>query len=109
MKDIKMFVVQHMLGSSGAIEVNVAVKLWERSESIRFQYTTLLSEGDSKTFLKLKERKVYGSETQIKKEERINNASKRLGAALKQTVKDWRVKGVTLGGKKHGSLKEETH
>lgn len=34
--------------------------------------------------------------------------SKRLGTALRQSVKDWRVKGVTLGGKKHGSLKEET-
>ncbi|GFV04245.1 uncharacterized protein TNCV_918661 [Trichonephila clavipes] len=43
---------------------------------------------------------VYGSETQIKKEECINLVSKMLGTALKQTVKDWRVKGVTLGGKK---------
>ncbi|GBM55175.1 hypothetical protein AVEN_47543-1 [Araneus ventricosus] len=34
--------------------------------------------------------------------------TKRLGTALRQTVKDWRVKVVTLGGKKHGSLKEET-
>ncbi|GFX12316.1 uncharacterized protein TNCV_63621 [Trichonephila clavipes] len=55
------------VGSSGAIEVNAAVKLWERSESIGFRYTTLLSEGDSKSFLELKERNVYGNETQIKK------------------------------------------
>ncbi|GFT04710.1 transposable element Tcb2 transposase [Trichonephila clavipes] len=47
-------------------------------------------------------------ETQIKKEEFINHVSKRLGTALRQTVKDWRVKGVTLGGKKRGSLKKET-
>ncbi|GFV82766.1 uncharacterized protein TNCV_4147341 [Trichonephila clavipes] len=96
------------VGSSDAMEVNEAVKLWERSESIGFRYTTLLSDGDSKSFLELKERNVYGSETQIKKEECINHLSKRLGTALRQRVKDWRVKGVTLGGKKRGSLKEET-
>ncbi|GFX32270.1 uncharacterized protein TNCV_1324711 [Trichonephila clavipes] len=96
------------VGSSGAMEANAAVKLWERSESIGFRYTTLLSDGDYKSFLELKERNVYGSETQIKKEECINHVSKRLGTALRQTVKDWRVKGVTLGGKKRGSLKEET-
>ncbi|GFV42046.1 uncharacterized protein TNCV_1569131 [Trichonephila clavipes] len=31
-----------------------------------------------------------------------------MGTALRQTVKDWRKKGVTLGGKKRVSLKEET-
>ncbi|GFV22827.1 uncharacterized protein TNCV_4962421 [Trichonephila clavipes] len=51
---------------------------------------------------------VYGRETQIKKEECINHVSKRLGTALRQTVKDWRMKDVTLGGKKRVSLKEET-
>ncbi|GFX08432.1 uncharacterized protein TNCV_3269211 [Trichonephila clavipes] len=82
------------VGSSGSMEVNAVVKLWERSESIGFRYTTLLSDGDSKSFLELKERNVHGSETQIKKE-CINHVRKRLGTALRQTVKDWRVKGVT--------------
>ncbi|GFX54445.1 uncharacterized protein TNCV_2593791 [Trichonephila clavipes] len=80
------------VGSSGAIKENAAVKLWERSESIGFQYTTLLHDGDSKSFLELKERNVYRSETQIKKEECINHVSKWLGTALRHTVKDWRVK-----------------
>ncbi|GFY20988.1 transposable element Tcb2 transposase [Trichonephila clavipes] len=44
----------------------------------------------------------------VVQKECINHVSKRLGTALRQTVKDWRVKGVTLGGKKRGSLKEET-
>ncbi|GFV78464.1 uncharacterized protein TNCV_3477791 [Trichonephila clavipes] len=92
------------VGSSGAMEVNAAAKLWERSESIGFRYTTLHSDGDS--FLELKERNVYESETQIKKEKCINHVSKRLGTALRLAVKDWRGKGVTLGGKKHGNLKE---
>ncbi|GFX49603.1 uncharacterized protein TNCV_4902451 [Trichonephila clavipes] len=94
-------------GSSGAMELNAVVKVWEKSESIGFRYTTLLSDGDSKSFLELKEMNVYGSETQIKKEECINHVSKMLGTALRQTVKDWRVKSVTLRGKKHGSLKED--
>ncbi|GFT84388.1 uncharacterized protein TNCV_1610201 [Trichonephila clavipes] len=55
------------VGSSGAMEVNAAVKLLDRFESIDFRYTTLLSDGDSKSFLELKERNVYGNETQIKK------------------------------------------
>ncbi|GFT39834.1 uncharacterized protein TNCV_4869821 [Trichonephila clavipes] len=95
------------VGSSAAMEVNAAVKLWERSETIDFRYTTLLSDGDCKSFLELKKRNVFGSETQIKKEECINHVSKRLGTTLRQTVKDWRVKSVTLRGKKHGSLKKE--
>ncbi|GFY22075.1 uncharacterized protein TNCV_3297191 [Trichonephila clavipes] len=44
------------VGSSGAMEVNAVVKLWERSESIGFQYTILLSDGDSKAFLELKKK-----------------------------------------------------
>ncbi|GFV13402.1 uncharacterized protein TNCV_4786291 [Trichonephila clavipes] len=41
-------------GSSGAREVNAAVKLFERFESINFRYTILLSDGDSMSFLELK-------------------------------------------------------
>ncbi|GFW00850.1 uncharacterized protein TNCV_1760881 [Trichonephila clavipes] len=89
------------------MEVNAAVKLWKISESIGFRYTTLLHDRDYKSYLELKERNVYGSETQIKKEECIYHVRKRLGTALRQTVKDWRVKDVFLGGKKRGSLKEE--
>ncbi|GBL84018.1 hypothetical protein AVEN_100880-1 [Araneus ventricosus] len=96
------------VGSSGSMEVKAAIKSWERSESIGFRYTSLLSDGDSKAFLELNKRKIYGSQVEIKREEYINHVSKRLGTALRKTVKDWRVKGVTLGSKKHGSLKEET-
>lgn len=95
-------------GSSGGMEVEAAVKLWKRSEEKGFRYTTLLSDGDSKTFLKLTEAEVYGKTIEIKKEECINHVSKRLGTALRNTVKEWRSRGVTLGGKSHGSLKEET-
>lgn len=45
------------VGSSGSMEVSAAVKIWQRSESIGFRYTSMLSDGDSKTFLELKEKK----------------------------------------------------
>ncbi|GFW44034.1 uncharacterized protein TNCV_997991 [Trichonephila clavipes] len=44
----------------------------------------------------------------ISKEECINHVSKRLGTALRSTVKDCRAQGISLGGKAHGSLKEAT-
>ncbi|GFU12572.1 uncharacterized protein TNCV_4244821 [Trichonephila clavipes] len=51
---------------------------------------------------------VYGPEIKIKKEECINHVSKRLGTSLRKAVKEWRARGVSLGGKSCGSLKEET-
>ncbi|GFX55829.1 uncharacterized protein TNCV_609951 [Trichonephila clavipes] len=51
---------------------------------------------------------VYGPEIKIKKEECINHVNKRIGASLRKAVKEWRVRGVSLGGKFRGNLKEET-
>ncbi|GFX03217.1 uncharacterized protein TNCV_1701011 [Trichonephila clavipes] len=53
-------------------------------------------------------KKVYGPDIVIKKEECINHVSKRLGTALRSTVKDCHAQGISLGGKAHGSLKEAT-
>ncbi|GFW16825.1 uncharacterized protein TNCV_2759531 [Trichonephila clavipes] len=52
--------------------------------------------------------KIYGPDVEILKEECINHVSKRLGTSLRNIVKDWRAKGITLGGKSYGSLKETT-
>ncbi|GFW39570.1 uncharacterized protein TNCV_3187411 [Trichonephila clavipes] len=38
----------------------------------------------------------------------INHVSKRLGTSLRKAVKEWRARGVSLGRKFRGSLKEET-
>ncbi|GFV47075.1 uncharacterized protein TNCV_197701 [Trichonephila clavipes] len=51
---------------------------------------------------------MYGPDIVIKKEECINHVSKRLGTALRSTVKDCCAQGISLGGKAHGSLKEAT-
>lgn len=71
-------------------------------------FTAILSDGDLKIFMYLKEKQVYGANIIIQKEECVNNVSKRLGTALRKVVPEWRTKGITLGRKVHGSLKEET-
>ncbi|GFV75567.1 uncharacterized protein TNCV_2240161 [Trichonephila clavipes] len=38
----------------------------------------------------------------------INHVSKRLGTSLRKAVKEWWARGVSLGGKSRGSLKEKT-
>ncbi|GFS87743.1 uncharacterized protein TNCV_4213711 [Trichonephila clavipes] len=94
------------LGSSTSMEMEAALTLWKRSTSLGFRYITVLSDGDCKTFNYLCEKKVYGPDIVIKKEECYNHVSKRLGTALRSTVKDCRAQGISLGGKAHGSLKE---
>jgi hypothetical protein len=37
-------------GSSPAMEMTTSLRLWDRSESLVFYYTTLLSAGDAKAF-----------------------------------------------------------
>ncbi|GFU51837.1 uncharacterized protein TNCV_3733511 [Trichonephila clavipes] len=73
-----------------------------------FRYATLLSDGDAKTYQYLNTKEVYGPEIKIKKEECINHVSRRLGTSSRKAVKEWRARGVSLGGKSRGSLMEET-
>lgn len=64
-------------GSSGLMETTVAEIIWKRSESYGFRYTTMLSDGDSKTFNHLNSLNIYGSDHPLSKEECINHVSKR--------------------------------
>ncbi|GFY33957.1 uncharacterized protein TNCV_4596651 [Trichonephila clavipes] len=93
------------VGSSCAMEQEAALKLWQISEDNGFRYTTLLSDGDAKTYPYLNTKEVSGPEIKIKKEECVNHVSKRLGTTLRKAVKEWRARGVSLGGKSRGSLK----
>ena len=95
-------------GSSAAVEKDAAVLLWKRSEQHGLRYTTILSDGDAKTFLELNAVRPYGDDVAINKEECVNHVSKRLGAALRGVVSQWRSQGLTLGGKGHGTLKQDT-
>ncbi|GFT02086.1 uncharacterized protein TNCV_83891 [Trichonephila clavipes] len=95
-------------GSSTSMEMEAALILRERSQEMTFRYSTLLSDGDCKTFNYLTEKNVYGDKFEIKKEECINHVSKRLGTGLRNAVKESRARGISLGGKGHVTLKEAT-
>jgi hypothetical protein len=90
-------------GSSGSMELAIAVILWQRSVSdCEMRYTTMLSDGDAKTFNHLSSLNIYSDP--IEKEECINHVAKRLSTALREVVKTSKVKGITLGGKSAGPL-----
>lgn len=94
---------ENFTGSSGAMEVTSAEIMWQRSVAeCGMRYTTLLSDGDSKTLKHLLDLNVY--DEPIKKEECLNHVSKRLYTALTELVKNCKVKGITLGGRKKGAL-----
>ncbi|GBM26365.1 hypothetical protein AVEN_239363-1 [Araneus ventricosus] len=91
------------------MEMNAAAIHWKRSvKEAKMRYMTLVSDGDGKTHQHLNEIKVYGKNVIIMKEECINHDAKRVGNDLRNVVQDWKKKGVTLGGKKRGSLKDES-
>lgn len=93
-------------GSSPAMEVHAVETLWKRSLDYGFRYTTILSDGDSKAFSHLQSLHIYDKE--IVKEECVNHVAKRLGTGLRKVVKEGKAKKITLGGQKHGSLKNST-
>ncbi|GBN79805.1 hypothetical protein AVEN_243360-1 [Araneus ventricosus] len=98
---------ENYVGSSNAMEVKAAEILWTRSvENCGMRYMNVLSVGDSKTHQNLLD--VYGDNMKTSKEECLNHVAKRLGTGLRNKVKEWRSKGVTIGGRKEESLKENT-
>lgn len=92
-------------GSSPAMEVAGAERLWKRSQDIGFRYVSVVSDGDSKTHDHLSSLNIYGKDVQIEKQECVNHIAKRLGTGLRNLVKDCGKKKITLGGKAYGSLK----
>ncbi|KAH7981702.1 hypothetical protein HPB52_000727 [Rhipicephalus sanguineus] len=71
---------------SGGMEVEAALTLFKRSISKHgLRYTTLVSDGDSRTFSALTEENVYGL-VPIVKEECLNHVQKRVGSALRNVV-----------------------
>lgn len=88
-------------GSSPAMEVEGWKRLWIRSiEKCKFQYMTVVSDGDSKAYTAIVREKVYGEGVQIKKEECINHTAKRVGKALRDFVQVESKKGEGVGGRK---------
>lgn len=85
---------------AGEMEVEAGLILFKRSlvkHSLR--YTTVLSDGDSRTFLALKEAKVYGF-IEVEKEDCINHVHKRMGTALRNVLSKHKGPGLEpLGGR----------
>jgi len=92
-------------GNPGGMEVAVAEDLWDRSvDRHGFRYTTILSDGDAKTFKRLSEMEVYGPDVTIEKEECVNHVAKRMKTALLKLAAEGKKRGVVLGGQGHGKL-----
>ncbi|XP_070391601.1 uncharacterized protein [Dermacentor albipictus] len=72
---------------SGSMEVEAGLTLFKRSISRHgLRYTTLVSDGDSRTFSVLTDENVYGI-VPIAKEECLNHVQKRMGSGLRNIVK----------------------
>ena len=93
-------------GSSNAMEVECALRLWNRSESeYKLRYTTMLCDGDSKAHDAVQKSKVYGPCTNIMKEDCTNHVSKRMGTALRNLIAVSKAQKESLSGK--GKLTQE--
>lgn len=85
---------------SGQMEPEAAVALFERSLSRHgLRYTTMLCDGDSRSFRALEEAKVYGY-INVEKEDCINHVQKRMGTALRNLIQKHKTEhGESLSGK----------
>ncbi|GFS01778.1 hypothetical protein ElyMa_006430500 [Elysia marginata] len=91
-------------GSAGMMETHAAELLWSRSiKRHKLRYTTMLSDGDAKSFNRLTEIAPYPG-TVIEKEECINHVGKRLSTSLRNLVSDCSKRRITLGGNGYGRL-----
>ena len=64
-------------GSANSMEVECALRMWQRSIEVnKLRYTTMLYDGDSKSFNAVAHEKPYGDQITIKKEDCINHAAK---------------------------------
>ena len=86
-------------GSSNAIEVECALRIWKRSvENHKPRYTAMLCDGDSKAYDAVCEAKVYGA-VEIQKEDCVNHVSKRMGTALRKLSTESKSQGSSISGR----------
>ncbi|GFT74768.1 uncharacterized protein TNCV_2516681 [Trichonephila clavipes] len=76
---------RNYVGSSGAMEIQGASKIFQRSLSLHnARYITYLGDGDCKAFDAVKEKNIYGNEYPIEKLECIGHVMKRMGTRLRR-------------------------
>lgn len=84
---------------SGQMEVEEGLILFERSlERRNLRYTTVLCDGDSRTYNAIRDAKVYGF-IDVEKEDCTYHVQKRMGTALRNLVQKQKTEGRSLGGK----------
>ncbi|KAH7958748.1 hypothetical protein HPB49_004447 [Dermacentor silvarum] len=91
---------KNMDKKAGVMVVEAGLILFNRSlEKHSLRYATVLSHGDSRTFLALKEAKVYGY-IEVDKEDCVNHVHKRMGTALRNALLTHKGPGSKpLGGR----------
>ena len=90
-------------GSAASMEAHAAVAMFGRSvDKHRMRYTTVLSDGDSKTVKKLNDENTY--DVEIRKEECVNHISKRMFARLDNFATRQKARGNSVGGRGKGKL-----
>ena len=111
--EFKLWMVSHtecnkiFRGTYGGMEVEAVEILWNRSLERNFRYTTMVSDGDSKSFKHLTNTRAYG-DVELHKEEYINHVAKRLGTGLRKLAASGKKSGITLGGRGFGRLAQAT-
>lgn len=99
------FCQKNFAGSSGAMEVEGAKRVFSRSEATRnVKYKYYLGDGDSKGFASVVESKPYGPNFTIEKLECVGHVQKRMGGRLRNLRKSMKGEklwdGKKIGGKK---------
>ncbi|CAN7945252.1 unnamed protein product [Ixodes hexagonus] len=81
----KLVCEKNTAGSSHAMETEAAMRIWQRTSSYAtpLQFTTFLSDGDSKAYAAVSEANFYGT-APIVKEDCTNHVAKRLGTGLRK-------------------------
>ena len=93
-------------GSANSMEVECALRMWQRSIDVnKLRYTTMLCDGDSKSFDAVVQEKPYGDQITIEKEDCINHVAKRMGTALRNVVSETKAQKESMSGK--GKLTQE--
>ena len=89
-----------MLGSSGSMEGECALRTWKRSlEGYSLRYTSIFSDGYSKAYDAVCKANVCGSHIESEKEDCINHVAKWMGTALRKLASVSKAQKATITGK----------
>ena len=93
------------IGSSGSMEPKIAKILWDRSRTIGFEYKVMVADGDSATYMIIKD--TYGPISVVKKD-CINHVGKRMTSRL-MTLRDSYTENVRTKSGMNKGLTRKTY